>query len=256
MVVDNSEGNNDTRKVAQDYGARYLIEPVRGLSRARNRGLAECFTDIVAFLDDDAIPAQEWLGALVAPFSNNKIAAATGKVFPLDVDPTEISPESPITLTNRDRHWFERATFGGMGLGCNMALRRSACLGWNVFDERLGRGAPFHIGEETFALAGVISRGYIATYLPSAVVFHSTHKRYPVEFEARNSLAYWLLLFSEFPGQRMNLLRFLFQRLRGKRLEWPRNPQEPGEIISSTWLVKIKAGWKGLLLFMRTPKSR
>ena len=64
LVVDNSEGDSDTRKVAQDYNARYTIEPVRGLSRARNRGLTECDTDIVAFLDDDVIPAPDWLGLL------------------------------------------------------------------------------------------------------------------------------------------------------------------------------------------------
>ena len=66
LVVDNSEGNNDTRKVAEDHGARYTIEPVRGLSRARNRGLMECDTDIVAFLDDDATPEPDWLGSRAA----------------------------------------------------------------------------------------------------------------------------------------------------------------------------------------------
>ena len=65
LVVDNSEGDSDTRSVAQDYGVRYTHEPVRGLSRARNRGLAECETDVVAFLDDDASPAPEWLGLLL-----------------------------------------------------------------------------------------------------------------------------------------------------------------------------------------------
>ncbi len=256
LVVDNSEGNSDTRKVANDYGARYITEPVTGLSRARNRGLVESSSDIVAFLDDDAMPAVEWLGALAASFCDDKVAAATRMVFPLDTDPALVGQGNPITLTNRDQYWFERATFGGMGVGCNMALRRNACLGWKVFDERLGRGAPFHIGEETFAFAGVISRGFTVVYLPSAVVFHSEHKRYPIEFEARNSLAYWLLLFSEFPGQRANLLGFLIRRLRGKALDWPRNPQGPGEIVSSSWRVKFKAAWSGLILFLRTPKPR
>jgi len=254
LVIDNSAGNADTRKVASDYGARYIIEPVPGLSHARNRGLAECSTEIVAFLDDDAVPAPEWLGALVASFADKQIAAATGKVFSLDGDSSEAASQNFMTLSSSDSHWFERATFGGMGVGCNMALRREACIGWNVFDERLGRGAPFHIGEESFAFASFISRGYTAVYLPSAAVYHATHKRDPIEVEARNSLAYWLLLFSEFPGQRLNLVRFLFRRLSGKRLDWPRNPQDPGEIVSSSWHVKLRAGWNGLLLFLRTPK--
>ena len=68
LVIDNSEGNDDTGKVARDYGARYVIEPTPGLSHARNRGLAECSTDLVAFLDDDVTPAPDWLTLLVSPF--------------------------------------------------------------------------------------------------------------------------------------------------------------------------------------------
>ena len=76
-----------------------------------------------------------------------------------------------------------------------------------------------------------------------------------IEREARNSFAYWLLLVAEFPGQRLNLLRFLFRRLCGKALEWPRNPQQPGEIVSSRRSVLLPAAIKGLGLFLRTPKD-
>jgi glycosyltransferase involved in cell wall biosynthesis len=255
LVVDNSAGDKETERAACQYSARYIVEPVPGLSRARNRGLAECDTDIVAFLDDDAIPAKEWLGSLIVPFQDEKIAASTGKVVAPagDIRPHPI--ESPRRLTSQDDHWFERATFGGMGIGCNMALRRSACAGWTVFDERLGRGAPFHIGEETYAFAGLLSRGFAAIYLPDAIVFHPPHKRYPIEFEARNSFAYWLLLFASFPGQRMNLLRFILRRMRRQPLKWPRDTQEPGDIVSSNWRVLFKAALRGAWLFLRTPRD-
>lgn len=255
LVVDNSEGNQEAERLARRFGAGYVIEPVKGLSRARNRGLAECDTDIVAYLDDDAIPAADWLGILLEPFSDEKIAASTGKVVTPDSETNPAREEAPRRLSNQNPQWFEITTFGGMGLGGNMALRRKACAGWTVFDERLGRGAPFHIGEEAYAFAGLLWRGYAAAYLPSAVVFHPPLRRDPVEFEARNSLAYWLLLFSAFPSQRMNLLRFLFRRLRRKPLTWPRESQEAGEIVTSSWLLLLRAGVKGLWLFLRTPKN-
>jgi glycosyltransferase involved in cell wall biosynthesis len=256
LVVDNSEGNKDTEKVARDYAAKYVIEPVPGLSRARNRGLAECDTDIVAYLDDDAIPATDWLGILMKPFEEKQIAASTGRVVTPESREDDGIAESPRTLSNKDPQWFEITTFGGMGLGGNMALRRAACLGWTVFDERLGRGAPLHIGEETFAFASLLSRGYTAVYLPAAVVYHPPLRRDRIEYEARNSIAYWFLLFSTFSEQRLNLLRFLFRRLRRKPLTWPRETQEPGEIVTSGWRVLFKAGVSGLWLFLRTPKSR
>lgn len=253
LVVDNTEGNKETEEAARQFGARYTIEPIQGLSRARNRGLAECDTDIVAFLDDDAIPAADWLGLLMEPFADDKTAASTGRV----VTPTSSGskpPESRRTLSKKDPHWFEIATFGGMGVGLNMALRRSACADWTVFDERLGRGAPFHIGEETYAFARLLQRGYSAVYIPSAIVFHPPLRRDPVEMGARYSFAYWLLLFSAFPTERLSLLRFIVRRLRRKPLDWPRDPQEPGEIVTSGWRVLAKASLKGLWLFLRTPK--
>jgi GT2 family glycosyltransferase len=255
LVVDNSEGNKETDDVAREFGARCTVEPRLGLSRARNRGLAECDTDIVVYLDDDAIPAPDWLGLLMAPFADDKTGASTGRVITPESGSKDQRQESPRSLSNHVPQWFEIATFGGMGLGSNIALRKEACTSTNFFDERLGRGAPFQIGEESYALARVLSEGYKVVYLPAALVFHPPLNRDTIEHEARNSITYWLLLFTEFPAQRMDLVRFLVRRLRRKRLEWPRDPQEPGEIVTSGWRVLFKASVKGLWLFLRTPKS-
>jgi len=255
LVVDNTSGNHETKTLALEFGARYVVEPVPGLSRARNRGLAECDTEIVAFLDDDAIPAPDWLGILVSGFSDSQTAATTGRVVTPGSNSDNGQTASPRAITKANRRWFEIATFGGLGIGLNMAVRRSACQGWIVFDERLGRGAPFHIGEETYAFAGLILRGHKAVYTPAAVVFHPVHQRDSVEIEARNSFAYWLLLFFAFPSERMSLLSFISRRLRKRPLEWPRASQEPGEIVTSSFSTLLKAGWQGLWLFLRTPKD-
>lgn len=254
LVVDNSEGNSETRKVTLAYGARYILEPVRGLSRARNRGIAECDTDIVAFLDDDVIPAPDWLGLLLVPFADERIGATAGRIITPEAENTSELEESPRTLGNQDARWIEIAAFGGLGLGANMAFRKRALPILRFFDERLGRGAPFEIGEESYAFAWLLSHGYRVATLPSAVVYHPPLSRTSIEREARNSFAYWLLLLAEFPGQRLNLLGFLIRRLRGEPLDWPRNPQKPGEIVSSSWSLLLPAAIKGLWLFIRTPK--
>ena len=160
------------------------------------------------------------------------------------------------SVSRKNPHWFEIATFGGLGHGCNMALRRAACADWTAFDERLGRGAPFQIAEENYAFASLLSHGHTAVYLPSAIVTHAPHTHRSVDQAARNSFGYWLLLFSEFPARRFDLLRFLFRRLRHKPLEWPRDSQDPGDIITSGWRVQIKAGFSALLLFLRTKKPK
>jgi glycosyltransferase involved in cell wall biosynthesis len=255
LVVDNSPGDRDTELVAHEFGACYTVEPQEGLSRARNRGLTESGSEIVAFIDDDSEPDPEWLGLLLAPFNDERVAATTGRVVTPDSRAAFPDDQKPRPLSNRDPNWFEIATFGGLGMGGNMALRKSACAGWKVFDERLGRGAPLHIGEETHAFAQLLSRGYTAVNLPSAIVFHPPLTRDSIDREARNSISYWLLLFSEFPERRMDLLRFLSHRMRRRHLSWHRESREPGEIITSGWRVHLKAGIRGVLLFLRTFKQ-
>jgi len=256
MVIDNSAGNRDTRKVAVDYGARYILEPVRGLCRARNRALAECDTDILAFLDDDVTPASNWLRHLIEPFSDERTGASAGSVIPPDTLLIDHPHQSSRDLSNQDPHWFEIATFGGLGFGANMALRRRACTLGKFFDERLGRDGPFEIGDESYAFASILSRGHRVVYTSSAVVHQPLPTRAAIVRDARNSFSYWLLLFTEFPGQRLNLLRVLIRCLRGKKLEWKRNPPKSCELISSSLSSQIRAAFKGFVLFLRTPKSR
>ena len=193
---------------------------------------------------------------LLAPFADAQTGATTGRVITPDSQDSEALEQSPRALSNQDSRWFEIATFGGLGLGSNMAFRRCALPIQRFFDERLGRGAPFEIGEESYAFAWLLEHGYRVVYLPSAVVYHPPLSRASIQREARNSFAYWLLIFTEFPGQRLNILHFLIRRLRGKCLDWPRNPQEPGEIVSSSWRVLLPAAIKGLWLFIRSPKHR
>jgi glycosyltransferase involved in cell wall biosynthesis len=254
LVIDNTQGDRETEAIARHFSARYIVEPNTGLSHARNRGLAESESDIVAYLDDDAIPDPNWLRFLLAPFEDANVAAATGRILTPESDCSKKEP--PRYLSNKDSHWFEIATFGGLGLGSNMALRRAACNGWTAFDERLGRGAPFQIAEENYAFARLLSLGYKAVYLPAAIVLHPSLHRRSIEQEARNSFVYWLLLFSEFPARRFDLLRFLFRRLARKHLEWSRDSVDPGEIITSDWLVLLKAGLSALFLFLRTKKPK
>lgn len=252
LVVDNTAGDAETKAIADEFSARYVVEPAKGLSRARNRGLSESRTEIVAYIDDDALPRPDWLGRLLSPFEDPEVAAVTGRVVAPEGDEGE--PESPLIVSNKVVHWFEIATFGGLGLGSNMALRRSACQGWTVFDVRLGRGGPIEIADENFAFASLLSRGHTGVHLPTAVVTHPRQRHDVQSHRARNSFAYWLLLFSEFPARRRDLRQFLFRRLRRERLGWQRGTQDPGVIITSSWWAKLKSGVSGLLVFLRTRK--
>jgi glycosyltransferase involved in cell wall biosynthesis len=65
LLVDNAS-HDDTRAVAlavaaRDPRVRYIYEPSRGASLARNRGIAAARAPILAFIDDDVRPAPDWV---------------------------------------------------------------------------------------------------------------------------------------------------------------------------------------------------
>ncbi|MDR3742179.1 MAG: glycosyltransferase family 2 protein [Terracidiphilus sp.] len=249
IVIDNSVGDPETARVALAFNAGYCVEPEPGLSHARNRALKESRCEIVAFLDDDALPRAEWLDYLIAPYADEHVAAVTGETA---VDPQHAAAAEqlpPRTLSSSDPLWFEMTNFGGLGFGTNMSLRKRCCREENFFDVRLGRGAPIWIAEESHAFTKLLSRGYKAVHVPRAIVYHPDKARNVVQ-EATASFAYWLLLFSEFPGHRADLLRFLARRLLHKPLTWPRDPNGPGEIVSSGANVKLKAMLGGVALYL------
>ena len=254
LVVDNSEGDPAIENVACRHSVRYVVEPATGLSRARNRALAESTCEIVAYMDDDALPSHDWLEQILAPFADPRVASASGPVAAPGVQRNS-APAPTRFVTNHDPQWFEMATFGGIGWGSNMAVRRSVCSVWKGFDVRLGKGAPLRIAEESHAFASLLALGYRAAYVPAAVIYHPV-KPWNAQQEAISSFAYWMLLLCEFPGHRLDLVRFLTRRLRGKRITWPRDPQTPGQIISSGWGVRLRAGLAGTLLYFRSRKLR
>jgi glycosyltransferase involved in cell wall biosynthesis len=255
LVVDNSEGNRETELLAQKFSVRYIVETVPGLSRARNRGMDESKTEIVAYLDDDSVPDEDWLEFILAQFTDPHVAVVTGESILPNSATADVRREPLRSVSNQDRLWFEIATFGGLGVGNNMALRRTACMDGAIFDVRLGRGAPIRIAEESHAFASLLASGYRAVHVPAAIVFHPVTPE-DIEQEASNSIAYWLLLFAEFPGHRLDLLRFLYKRLRRRPLTWHRNPQTAGKIIMSGWKVYLRAGLRGGMLFLRSWKSK
>jgi glycosyltransferase involved in cell wall biosynthesis len=255
LVVDNSDGNKETESVARQYSARYALEPVPGLSRARNRGLSEAETDIVAYLDDDATPDEQWLRFILDPFRDPLVASVSGAIDFQGSNWRKTDREIYRKLSNQDPQWFEIATFGGLGWGSNMALRKAACLNGRAFDVRLGRGAPIGIAEENHAFATLLSRGHRAVFVPEAIVHHPATDE-NVERMASSAMAYWFLLFADFPEHRRDLLRFLLRRLRRKPLTWARNPQSPGKIITSGWRVYLHAGFRGGLTFLRSRRLK
>jgi glycosyltransferase involved in cell wall biosynthesis len=234
IVVDNTQGEESVKRLAEGFGARWVVEPRAGLSRARNTGARTARGEFVAFIDDDAVAEQGWLAVHATAFRDPSVSATTGRNLPSssatlpmqDWAATEDLGDTPFRVDRTAPHWFERANFGGVGVGMNMAFRSLLFeSGWG-FRESLGLGNQEELlGEENYAFFTLIRDGHVIAYLPDAVVYHDR----PADIAAlqhrkrrlvRGGAAYLVMLLVEHPEFRRRSLSYAFTALRGKRRPW------------------------------------
>ena len=88
VVVDN-DPDAGAKDIVHRFGeVTYVHEPVPGLAAARNRALDEAAdAQAVVFIDDDELPTEGWLAALVDRWIEWGCAAVTGPVQPELVTP-------------------------------------------------------------------------------------------------------------------------------------------------------------------------
>lgn len=80
LVIDNDPAAS-ARESAAATGARYVAEPARGLAAVRNRALDEAAqAQALVFIDDDELPADDWLRTLVQRWRHSGAAAVSGRV--------------------------------------------------------------------------------------------------------------------------------------------------------------------------------
>ncbi|MGH9276851.1 MAG: glycosyltransferase family 2 protein, partial [Acidimicrobiales bacterium] len=189
VVVDNAPSTDAARQVFErtvgdDARFRYVREDAAGLSRARNRGLAEASAACVAYTDDDVLVDMSWLDGIAAGFARDAaVGCVTGLVPPAQLDhlsqhyfdrrfPWGRRMEPRVYTAGNGRSSLYPYSAGLFGTGANFAVDRDLMLALGGFDEALGAGSPARGGEDLDAFVRILRAGRSIAYEPSAVVWH------------------------------------------------------------------------------------
>jgi glucosyl-dolichyl phosphate glucuronosyltransferase len=152
-------------------------ELTRGLSGARNTGVGAARGDVLAFLDEDAEPADDWLQRLLEPYRDPSVLGTGGAAqprWPAD-RPVWFAPEFD---------WVVGCSYRGLPgdgavirnpIGANMSFRRNAFTAAGGFTDGVGRVGKVPLGcEETeFSIRATRAcAGTTVRHAPGAVVWH------------------------------------------------------------------------------------
>jgi glycosyltransferase involved in cell wall biosynthesis/GT2 family glycosyltransferase len=180
VVAVRPDDEQGRRVVASAPGARAreVVVTRPGTVAARNAGLAACDAEVVAFIDDDAVPAPDWTARLAAHYADPVVGAVGGRDRVHHDGVLVRGPVEPVV--GRVLPYGRFVGFHHLGggaarpvellKGVNMSVR-TAALGGRGFDSELrGEGAVHH---EDWALSLRIARaGWTVVYDPAITVDH------------------------------------------------------------------------------------
>ena len=149
-----------------------------GLSKARNTGVRNSESEIVAFIDDDAVAGENWLKNLIKNYSDPSVVGVGGPVMPLwnSKKPDWFPEELNWVVGCTDQVALNHKMKVRNPVGCNMSFRKSVVEEAGCFRPDIGRFGKFLLSAEESELCLRIKEGTISDARiindPSAIVFH------------------------------------------------------------------------------------
>jgi glycosyltransferase involved in cell wall biosynthesis len=191
LVVDScgttETGDQLAAMVAEVSNARLLRADQPGVSTARNLGMRESAADFVAYIDDDALAAPDWLACMreVIAMHPPWPGVVGGRVLPVwerplpDWWPPSLRGVlSIIEWEGRGEYRTAQVPAKLEPYGVNMAVQRLPLLEAGGFPEHLGRFAGLLLSDEDVQVAWQLQdRGYRAWYDSRIVVRHQIQGR-------------------------------------------------------------------------------
>lgn len=181
LIIDNNS-SDDTLSIINKFKKkypelRYVFEPRPGLSYARNTGIKESASDIIAFVDDDVHFDPLWLKELIKIFEDYPEASCIGgksiPQFQTERADWIIDDLLSIYGSTNSGDKIKWMTYPEHPFGLNMAFRREVFVQVGMFDPSLGRKKKNLLSNEESELFWRISKANLKViYTPKAIIYH------------------------------------------------------------------------------------
>jgi glycosyltransferase involved in cell wall biosynthesis/GT2 family glycosyltransferase len=188
VIVVNGPSTDDSAAVIARWAqaVRAVACPEAKLALSRNLGIAAAAGDVIAFIDDDAVPHPQWLRHLVAGYHDPRVGAVGGYT----VDHTGTRWQMRKVLCDRYGEAYEVSDFFDERplnrpgtpfypslLGTNCSFRASALRAIGGFDHAFA-----YLLDETDVCLRLVDAGWHVRFEPEALVWHQfapSHIRSP-----------------------------------------------------------------------------
>lgn len=175
VIVVNGPSTDNTDYVLDKWKDRITIKtnPIRNLSCSRNIGIAASSGDLIAFIDDDAIPFLDWVDCILDYYNgaHNFVAGVGGPTYysgtlkfqAVDIFVNEYGSGviNPTEAIKRD------ASYKRSLLGTNSVFRRDYLVKVGGFDEEYD-----YFLDETDVCFRLICNGYLINHYSEAYLRH------------------------------------------------------------------------------------
>ena len=176
VVVVAGPSTDDTDAVLAEFAAVRVVRcPSAQVGLARNLGAEAACGDVLAFIDDDAVPRPDWLERLRRAYDDPAVDAAGGYVWDAVNDRMQwrLCTSTRTGTVDVDASGAPGA-YLGRGVdpflylpGCNLSVRRSRLASVGGFDEALSS-----IYEDTDLCLAIVDAGRRIAVCPDALVDH------------------------------------------------------------------------------------
>jgi len=171
IIIDNNE-KMDIYTLIKDYSINYIkLNKNYGLSLGRNIGIKYARGEIVIFLDDDALPAQDFVEQHIKAYQTDNILGLRGKSL----------PRNPGNIYN---YFASHYDYGDKIIPCyinlegNSSFKRKALLKIGGFNPDLAGAGGYEGTELSYRILQKYKDRDKLIYYPNAIIYHDFYKNY------------------------------------------------------------------------------